>query len=53
MAHLMKYKKCPFLRYLVKELKSFQVEIELDYKTGEVLGVKTGKTSQPKNRLKQ
>lgn len=41
------YKKCPLLQKIVKELKIYHVEIELDYTTGEVLGVKTGNTPQP------
>jgi hypothetical protein len=53
MAHMMEYKKCPFLRRVVKELKSFGVDIELDYTTGEVLGVRTLKhPNQINNRIK-
>jgi hypothetical protein len=33
-------KKCSYLRYIVKELKSYNVDIELDYQTGEILGVR-------------
>jgi hypothetical protein len=36
----MDYIKCPFLRRIVKELKEFNVEVELDFETCEVLGVK-------------
>ncbi len=49
----MAYKKCPFLRYLVNELQSYNVHVELDYQTGEVLGVrineKSLKDTGPKN----
>jgi len=36
----MTYKKCSYLRYLINELKIYNVDIELDYQTGEILGVK-------------